>query len=123
MEPIKVSVRLNPYCTGTYTTRCRTERQRIFANGLNPYCIGTYTTRKYDDEIVLFRICLNPYCIGTYTTRNMKRFYMNLPQSLNPYCIGTYTTSKKFHGIHTNGQRVLILIVLELTLRVLVIEI
>ena len=53
-----------------HTLRGMARREsRIATDGLNPYYTGTYSTRPHGGlPNVLSSICLNPYYTGTYST-------------------------------------------------------
>ena len=64
-------------------------------------------------------VSLNPYYNGRYSTRQMQNVESCMVRRLNPYYNGRYSTSTRSKRFKQDFWRVLILIIMEDTLRVI----
>ena len=134
--------RLNPYYTGTHSTRTQQMQQKsnrvhvliliilehtlrvrsssyaAYLNAsLNPYYTGTHSTRAWGCTRRYILRSLNPYYTGTHSTRCCGYAWRRVLLRLNPYYTGTHSTSKSYIVAKSFTKSVLILIILEHTLR------
>ena len=111
---------LNPCCNGRYSQSLSDKSVVMRPTlGLNPCCNGRYSQRT--NVLSLPRkgsVSLNPCCNGRYSQRTITQQKPQNVRCLNPCCNGRYSQSVHTIKCIIRCYVVLILVVMEDTLRV-----